>query len=156
MAETFLPPAFMKDFDRSQHRDRLYRDWHNDMDRIAGQGAKRFPAAFSAIDPPGGSRPKQASPEWTGLPRTIKRIVGPSVAAAAKQIDEPRFVGTLDPVDLRAYQPFRDASGNPFKGPLYRSQDEYLEWAVKRDPDGVIREVAFTCEGPGVLGPYRE
>lgn len=148
MAETFLPPAFMKDFDRSQHRDRLYREWHNDMDQIAGRGAKRFPAAFSAIDPPAGSKPKQASPEWTGLPRTIKRIVGPSIAAAAKQVDEPRLFGSLDPLEPRLWEPFRDASGNPFKGTLYRSQDEYLEWAVKRDPDGVIREVVFTCEGP--------
>ncbi|MGO7133448.1 hypothetical protein AB9E06_21585 [Rhizobium leguminosarum] len=148
MTQTFLPPALLKDFDRSQHKDQLYADWHLDMDRIAGTGAARFPAAFSAIDPPAGSQPKQASPEWTGMPRTIKRIIGPSVAAAAKEIDEPRAFGAMDPVDMTAYQPFRDSEGKAYQGPLYRSQDEYLEWAVKRDPDGVIREVAFTCEGP--------
>ncbi|MER9349987.1 hypothetical protein [Mesorhizobium sp. M0227] len=167
MAQTFLPPAFLKDFDRSPARDQLYADWHNEMNSLAGSGATDFPAAFSSIDPPAGSNPRQASPEWTGLPRTIKRIVGPSVATAAKLVDEPRPVGAMDPVDLRAYDPFRDSAGKPFQGPLYRSQDEYLEWSVKRDADGVISEVVFTCEGPEywdriatdeklLLGLYRE
>ncbi|WFU92162.1 hypothetical protein QA644_33755 (plasmid) [Rhizobium sp. CC1099] len=116
-----LPPAFLKDFDRSQHKDQLYADWHLDMDQLAGTGAASFPAAFSAINPPAGSQPKQASPEWTGMPRTIKRIIGPSIAAAAKEIDEPREIGAMDPVDMRAYDPFRDSDGEVYEGPLYRS-----------------------------------
>lgn len=148
MAQTFLPPALLKDFDRSGARAQLYDDWHQEMDQLAGVGAQTYPAAFSAINPPAGSKPKQASPEWTGLPRTIKRIVGPSIAAAARLVDEPRPIGVMDPVDMTAYDPFRDAAGAPYQGPLYRSQDEYLEWAVRRDAEGVIEEVVFTCEGP--------
>src|SRR5207253_2786947 len=31
---------------------------------------------------------------------------------------------------------------------VYRPQDEYLEWVVQRDDDGVISAIDFTCEGP--------
>ena len=34
------------------------------------------------------------------------------------------------------------------KGFFYRPQDEYLEWVTKTDPDGVVREIWFTCEAP--------
>jgi hypothetical protein len=147
---TFLPPANLKDFDRSQsHSADLYKAWHTQMSRLAGDATGNYPASFSDIDrPPGSGTPKAASPEWTGLPRTIKRIAGPSIAAAAKYVDAPRPIGAWDPVDMTKYDPFRDAHGKPISGPAYRSQDEYLEWAVKRDQDGVITRVLFTAEGP--------
>jgi hypothetical protein len=149
MPQTYLPPANLKDFDRSSRAQELYQEWHKAMDGLAGAGYAAFPAAYSAINPPNDSGvPKLASPEWTGLPRTIKRIVGPSVASAARLVDEPRAIGAMDPVDMARYDPFRDSQGNPVDGPQYRSQDEYLEWAVRRDADNVITEVLFTCEGP--------
>lgn len=31
--------------------------------------------------------------------------------------------------------------------------DEYLEWTVKKNEDGDITSVTFTCEGPEVIWP---
>jgi hypothetical protein len=149
MAETYHPPANLDDFDRSSNPKKLRDGWHLAMDRLAGKGSAGFPAAFSAVAPPGdGGPPKLANPEWTGLPRTIKRVAGPSIAAAARLVDEPRAIGAMDPVDMARYEPIRDIQGNPVQGFSYRSQDEYLEWAVRRDADNVVTEVLFTCEGP--------
>jgi hypothetical protein len=107
-----------------------------------------YPAAFSGIAVPQGAQVRPANPQWTGLPRTIKRLVGTSLADAARLVDEPRAIGDYDPVDRHSYARFKKQDGSVFAGPAYRSQDEYLEWSVKRDADRVISEILFTCEGP--------
>src|SRR5216684_9361549 len=148
MPQTFMPPAGLKDFDRSQMKDALYQQWHKAMNDQVSAGVQQFPAFYSAIVPPAGAAPKQAAPEWTGLPRTIKRLVGPSIAEAAKLVENARPMGAFDPIDQTKYDVFRDKDGAPFPGPSYRSQDEYLEWATTTDGEGVITEVVFTAEGP--------
>src|SRR5437868_11417690 len=52
--------------------------------------------------------------EWTGLPRTIKRLVGPSIAEAAKLVENARPMGAFDPIDQTKYDVFRDKDGAPF------------------------------------------
>ena len=49
---------------------------------------------------------------------------------------------------LVSQPPFLTSAGNQYPGLKYRPQDEYLEWVTLRDPDGVVREIWFTCEGP--------
>src|SRR5439155_1123353 len=58
-------------------------------------------------------------------------------------------MGDADPMEGRFTPPFlRRDNGQPFAGPRYRPQDEYLEWVTKKDAEGIITEVLFTCEGP--------
>jgi hypothetical protein len=67
---------------------------------------------------------------------------------AAKAIDSPVAFGS-GADGLSDSQPtFLDAQSKPIGEFLYRAQDEYLEWVTMRDPDGVVREIWFTCEGP--------
>jgi hypothetical protein len=152
MAATFLPPANLDDFDYASSpalKKELYDGWHERMKDQTDEGIRQFPAYWSAIEPPAGApEPKQAAPEWTGMPRTIKRLVGPSIADAAKLIDEPRAIGDFDPVDQRSYPRFTDETNADFPGPSYRSQDEYLEWVTRRDASNTITEIIFTAEGP--------
>jgi hypothetical protein len=152
MATKFLAPANLDDFDRATTpalKAKLADDWHTLMKGQVDFGVQRAKAFWSAIDPPAGSpAPAQAAPQWTGLPRTIKRLVGPSIADAARLVDEPHEIGTFDPVDQTTYSRFRDTAGLPFPGQMYRSQDEYLEWVAHRDASGTITEIVFTCEGP--------
>ena len=55
----------------------------------------------------------------------------------------------MSPPDGGFTPPFiRAATDDVFPGPRYRVQDEYLEWVMRKDGDGVITEVLFTCEGP--------
>ncbi len=148
LANTFKPPANLDDFDRSPRRVELYGRWHDRVNGWVSGLQPEYPAAFSGIVQTGGAQVFPANPEWTGMPRTIKRLIGNSVSAAARLIDDPREIGVYDPVDDNTYERFKKADGRDFVGPAYRSQDEYLEWVVKRDADGVISEILFTCEGP--------
>lgn len=148
MAQTFQPPAHLRDFDASTKRVDLYQQWHERMNGFMTRSLSNYPAAFSGVEVPDGTQVFPANPEWTGMPRTMKRLNGTSVAAAAALIDEPRQIGDYDPLDQKSYKRFKRRNGQDFVGPAYRSQDEYLEWAVKRDTDGVITEILFTCEGP--------
>ena len=48
---------------------------------------------------------------------------------------------------------FSDSSGNNILPLKYRQQDEYLEWAIRKDDaTGKIKEILFTCEGPEYWG----
>src|SRR5229473_850256 len=79
----------------------------------------------------------------------------PSIAAAAKLVDDPRTIGAFDPVDMQQYDPFRDASVDPFLGPAYRSQDEYLEWGSASRQRRRRERSGIHCQWPGILGPDR-
>jgi hypothetical protein len=156
MAATFQPPANLKDFDRSASRDPLYAEWdakiradvQSQIQLPNGQVAAT-PAFYDPLNPPAAGPPATAAPEWTGLPRTVKRLFPGPVAAAAAFVDKPVPMGRPDPMQGTYTPPFFDAAtGAVFPGPMYRPQDEYLEWVTRTDPDGTIREILFTCEGP--------
>ena len=147
MADTFLPPANLKDFNRSDDSQALFRAWHRRINGNVNSGINGVPAFYNVLNPPSGEQPQGAAPEWTGLPRTIRRLVPGSVAEAAALVDRPVRMGAPDPTNQNT-PPFHDASGAVFNGPAYRPQDEYLEWVARRASDGTINEVIFTCEGP--------
>ena len=149
MAGTFQPPAQLRDFDRSANSQQLHDEWHKTMEGIVKFKLADKPAFYNPLDPPSDETPETAAPEWTGLPRTIKRLVPTSIAAAARLVDNPIRMGGPDPMQGPNFSPpFVDNNGNQFVGPAYRPQDEYLEWVTRRAPDGTITEIIFTCEGP--------
>ena len=150
MADTYQPPANLKDFNRSANGQTLFRDWHRLMNRIVNSDIDQSPAFYNVLTPPSNDPPQSAAPEWTGLPRTIKRLVPNSIAAAARLVENAVRMGRPDPINGPNFTPpFHDAAtGAVFAGPAYRPQDEYLEWVTRRDADGTITEVVFTCEGP--------
>jgi hypothetical protein len=150
MSQTFQPPANLKDFDRSQNSGALYADWNNFIGQYVAYHAASYPAFFNPLTVPSGTQPAQAAPQWTGLPRTIKRLVPASIAAAARMVETAIPMGMRDPMVQGNYTPpfFESATNQPFPGPAYRPQDEYLEWVTKHDTDGTILEIVFTCEGP--------
>jgi len=143
-------PANLDDFDRSQFADQLRQIWHNDMSGRVNASLESFPAFFDVFDPPVAIDAAVAAPEWSGLPRTMKRRVQGDVVEAARLLEEPIAMGEVDPVAaIRLTSEFREVqSGQVVIGPKYRPQDEYLEWVTRRDAAGRITEVVFTAEGP--------
>jgi hypothetical protein len=150
MVQSFQPPANLNDFDRAADPQALRQAWHQTMDDIVNSNITARPAFYNPLNPPTADAPAVAAPEWTGLPRTIKRLVPASIAAAAALVDDAIPMGDPDPMEGPNFTPrfFEAATLAPFPGPAYRPQDEYLEWAVRREPDGIVAEIAFTCEGP--------
>jgi hypothetical protein len=152
MDTTYLPPARIADFDRSKVKDHLYSEWHR---RISGymttvsNQRPATPAFFDALHPPAG-QVAEASPEWTGLPNMLIALNDGNLMAAAKVAEGPVRWGDQDPGHPAgiAYPRVVDAQTNQRVDLYYRPQDEYLEWSVQRDGEGIIASIDFTCEGP--------
>jgi hypothetical protein len=153
MTSTYLPPAHLKDFDQSPHREALYAQWNRYMAAlVSGDDAQgnptlaRCPAFFDPLKPPANVDGTPASPTWNGLPGTATRLYGTAagnlVAPVAARIDAPVPFGGQDPI-LQGTKPF-----SPSENVYYRPQDEYLEWALVRDAQGKLREILFTSEAP--------
>lgn len=147
MSATHLPPAGIKDFDLGSNPQDLYTKWHQWIaDGVAPDAS--VPAWYDSLNPPSGTAPQTAAPPWQGMPRISLVLNGNDVLRAAQTIEHPvEFGSGPDPLLVKE-DPFLDSSGQPVHGFKYRPQDEYLEWACQRDPDGVVREIWFTCEGP--------
>jgi hypothetical protein len=149
MPEMFQPPANLNDFNRSAMGQQLANAWHTMMNDLVTADPGTSPAFYNPLAPPTNDPPAVAAPEWTGLPRAIKRLVSGSVAAAAQHVENAISMGNPDPMFGKFTPPFHETgSSTIFAGPAYRPQDEYLEWVTIKDPDGTITEVSFTCEGP--------
>ena len=149
MPQTFQPPANLKDFAASTDSQGLYDRWHQTMTELVNSDISSWPAFYSPLSPPSDDIPKGAAPQWTGLPRTIKRLIPGSIAEAAQMVENAIPMGNPDPLEGPNFTPpMYDNKGNVFPGPAYRPQDEYLEWLTRRDTDGTISEIIFTCEGP--------
>ena len=151
MATLFMPPANLKDFDRSATlKDRLYQDWHDYIQALityTGQDWPLTPAFFDPFKPPVAQTPDVAAPAWPGLPGVALRLNRMNVMQAAKLVEDPIELGAADPI-LEKTPPLIDAQNQVFTGLQYRPQDEYLEWVSIKDAQGIITEVIFTCEGP--------
>ena len=152
MDTTYLPPARITDFDRSKVKDSLYKQWHRNISLYMTGVSKNRPATpafFDAVHPPAGQI-AEASPEWTGLPNMLIALHDNDFIAAAKIAEVPVRWGDQDPAHPPgiAYPQVVDAQTNQRMDLYYRPQDEYLEWNVQRDEEGVITAIDFTCEGP--------
>jgi len=147
MPSTHTPPANIKDFDRGTNPTSLYQEWDS---WLAGQMAPSddAPAWYESTHPPKNSAPATAAPPWQGLPRTALLLNGNDVLSAAKAVENPVEYGTGPDALMVSQPPFLTSDGSRYPGVKYRPQDEYLEWVTLRDPDGVVREIWFTCEGP--------
>jgi len=147
MPGTHTPPANINDFNRGANPASLYQKWDA---WLGGQLAPDpgYLAWYESTNPPKPTPPATAAPPWQGLPRTALLLNSNDVLAAAKVIDNPVEYGTGRDALLVAQPPFLTQTGSKYPGLKYRPQDEYLEWVTLRDPDGVVREVWFTCEGP--------
>lgn len=141
------PPANLKDFDRGKDPNALYAGWDQLITDLVEPRPSR-PAWYDAAHPPVPAMPSTRIAAWQGLPRLSLLFHQDNVLAAANAVDAPvPFAGATDAL-LGSEGPFFNPSGDPIGGVSYRPQDEYLEWVTKRDPDGVVREVWFTCESP--------
>jgi hypothetical protein len=151
MSTTFMPPANLKDFDRStKHKEALYQAWHERIKRNVASDPGQ-PAFFDPLNPPVAGTPSEAAPSWTGLPGVVLRLNQDNVLQAGQLVENPIHMGSADPsVPNMQYTPqfYKEHGGGVFPGQQYRSQDEYLEWVSIRDANGIISEVIFTCEGP--------
>jgi hypothetical protein len=147
MATTHLPPAGIKDFDRSPTASDLYQHWHELISGLMATSPD-FPAWYDSTNPPVAGTSATVAPPWQGLPRTAMLLNNNDVLAAAKAVENSVQFGTGVDALLINQPPFLNAAGQVVPGLRYRPQDEYLEWVTKIDPDGVLREIWFTCEGP--------
>jgi hypothetical protein len=71
---------------------------------------------------------------WEGFPKTLELRYG---LLTGREVAE----------ELRLLALGSDKDGLPVYAP-YRQQDEYCEWFVRRNSDGRITRIEFTCEGP--------
>src|SRR5262245_15279219 len=128
MPPTFNPPANLKDFNRSASSAALFDAWHQTILSQIQFRLSDSPAFYDPLHPPSPAPPATAVPQWTGLPRTIKRMLSASIAQAAAAVENAIPMGNPDPMEGQHFtQRFRDAAGDVFQGPAYRPQDEYLE-----------------------------
>lgn len=156
MPGTHTPPANMKDFDRGSNPTQLYQQWDSWMGQQMAPSAS-YVAWYESTNPPQSGNPQTAAPPWQGLPRTALLLNNNDVLAAAKAVDSPVEYGTGTDALLVKQPDFLTTAGSRVPGLKYRPQDEYLEWVTLKDPDGVVREVWFTCEGPeywGLIAKY--
>jgi hypothetical protein len=146
MPGTHTPPGNIQDFDRGTNPSDLYGKWDNWLSQQMAP-SNDFLAWYESTNPPTGN-PATVAPPWQGLPRTALLLNNNDAFAAAKAVDSPFEYGTgRDPLGV-TQPPFLTQGAATFPGLKYRPQDEYLEWVTLRDPDGVVREIWFTCEGP--------
>jgi hypothetical protein len=93
-------------------------------------------AFFNPLEPPQG-QVSVAHITWGGFPNVLTAIYG---KPQAFEVADNRLYS------LRAYG---DPNGSKEIRFNFRPQDEYLEWAVKKDEStGKIKEIVFTCESP--------
>jgi len=119
----FDPPGFLDDFDDPQRA--AWSDW---ISQTIDASAAGEPEAFD-FDAP--------------RPRFFNHLANPpSADATEKDITWTAFprIVQLDSATEEERWTTADASRD--------AQDEYCEWSVSRLPDGRIRRVTFTCEGP--------
>jgi hypothetical protein len=145
----FNPPANIRDF---QQDPSLADDWDQFLyDSFEGQirylintdhvpqNQVRF---FNPRKRPTGQSSVTPVP-WGGFPNVLRARYGP------KAFEEADKLATFREDYSGPGAIFADPNGSrtlPFN---YRRQDEYLEWAIRRDTStGKIKEIFFTCEGP--------
>ena len=102
----------------------------------------------NTLNPPNVTPPATQAPPWFGLPRRALLFNNNDILQAAQAVDAPFGFGAGTDALGDRQPPFNDSTSTPIMGPVYRAQDEYLEWITLKDPDGVVREVWFTCEAP--------
>ena len=163
MAIFYTPPADIADFAESATQAAaLKQHWH---DYIAGRFGQLDGGLFydASNDPIPGTPVARKAITWNGFPQSIWRWfnadadpAGPAQAVAAAETLRP-FTLLITSNGLATQKwtpnvpPLRRVEngqlGDPVV-PFHRQQDEYCEWHVDRNPDGSIRRIAFTAEGP--------
>jgi hypothetical protein len=147
MPALYSPPAGLKDFDLGNDPQLLYQTWSKWISDQT-QASADYPAWYSALTPPAKGNPVTQAPPWQGIPRAALLLNNNDVLAAAQAVENAVEFGSGADALLVNQPPFFDVNGQKVSGLKYRPQDEYLEWVTKTDPDGVVREILLTCEGP--------
>ncbi|MFN0217126.1 MAG: hypothetical protein ACKVT2_22950 [Saprospiraceae bacterium] len=157
----FLPPAFQDDFPGEPEKyARLIELWNVNLNGFIAQGVNGDP--WNATNQAGITNyfnPSQVSPQnaaiaeiiWGAWPGRIGFYYDTLPLADQLSISDrglmangsqpppiPKNPCTLNDGQTRVFGPY---------GPR-GFQDEYSEWSVQRDKDGVITRVDFTCENP--------
>jgi hypothetical protein len=144
----YQTPAGIRDFDGGADPQKLYNDWSTSFMEPQVAPAADYPAWYAPLTPPSNAAPQMAAPPWGGLPHRALVLNNKDVLAAAKAIDSAVPFANIEDGLGDKQPPFLDVHGKPLGTFWYRPQDEYLEWVTLSDPDGVVREIRFTCEGP--------
>jgi hypothetical protein len=147
MPGSYRPPAAIRDFELGNDPQSLYQAWDKWISDQT-QATADYPAWYGALNPPAAGNPATQAPPWQGIPRSALLLNNNDVLAAAQAVENAVEFGSGSDALLVNQPPFLDANGQKVSGLKYRPQDEYLEWVTKTDPDGVVREILFTCEGP--------
>src|SRR5438874_7346636 len=96
VSSTFMPPANLKDFDRSTIKGALYQAWHQRIQKNVASDPGQ-PAFFDPLNPPATGTPGEVAPSWTGLPGAVLRLNLDNVVQAAQLVEAPITMGSPDP-----------------------------------------------------------
>jgi hypothetical protein len=145
LLDRFDPPAFLADFNSIPGQ---LQAWHQAVsgwfDGVIAGWAATIGATPQYYNParfdPGGTVVEQAV-MWNAFPKEMVRRYGREQAL--------QLADTLWPIE-RYYAPTADPAVPPTKlGLLYRPQEEYCEWHVRRHPEtNNIERITFSSEPP--------
>lgn len=157
----FLPPAFQEDFsDDPAKQTKLVELWNVNLNGFTEQGLTGDP--WNATYMTGITNyfnPSVTSPEnaaiadiiWGAWPGRIERYYEGLDSADLLSISDRGLMADGSIPHQIPYNPcdLDDSQTRPY-GPYGPRgfQDEYCEWSVQRDANGVITRIDFTCENP--------
>lgn len=157
----FLPPAFQQDFsDDPAKQEQLVRLWNTNLNAFIAQGTLGDPWNASNMD--GATQyfnPSITSPQGAAIAEIIWGAWPGRVAFYFENLpmedqlsisDRGLMANGSQPPLIPAHPcSINDGVTQTF-GPYGPRgfQDEYSEWSVQRDADGVITRIDFTCENP--------
>lgn len=148
----FDPPAFQKDLSDPQQEQQLQTEWSNSVNRWTETAILGDPWTvlndnnrsyyYNPLTPhlPNGT---PALIAWFAFPNRIL-VLFPNAS-----FNEQMAYADGGPHDDGTYGPPPEVNGQPYSPVGPRGwQDEYCEWIVRRDGNGKITQVDFTCENP--------
>jgi hypothetical protein len=157
----FDPPGFLTDFTDPERWHEAMLGEARDIAQILVELALGRPASSASeleqvaatlayanpvAEPPPASAETIAVAPWGAFPRAVRRRVPWDLPPDPNDLD-----GTLRAADHQGEEDVRgglvDVDGNRLQLPVRHRQDEYCEWALRRDSSGNISKAIFVAEG---------
>ena len=144
MLTLYAAPAGVDDAARSNDPQALREAWHSKVSGFVKNAKKRAPFFYDhLLDELEIADSKPRAIPWAAFPKWINTVFE-GFDGPFDQQKADRFAETTSPVGLYVQQANGTFSLTDFRA---RQQDEYCEWAIKREGDRIV-SLQFTAEPP--------